>query len=50
MTATAQALYLHRHTVASHLERIAEATGHDPLSPRGQEQLALGLKAVAIRN
>lgn len=49
MTASAEALYLHRHTVASHLSRIGETTGYDPLLPRGQEQLALGLKALAIR-
>lgn len=49
MTASAEALYLHRHTVAAHLSRIGETTGHDPLLPRGQEQLALGLKALAIR-
>jgi hypothetical protein len=32
------------------LERVRELTGHDPQTPRGQEQLALGLEALAVRD
>lgn len=50
MNATAAAIYAHRHTIAHRLGRIRELTGHDPQTPRGQAQLALGLQALAIRN
>jgi DNA-binding PucR family transcriptional regulator len=50
MNATAAAIYAHRHTIAHRLGRIRELTGHDPQTPRGQAQLALGLQALAICN
>ena len=48
MNATAGAVFAHRHTVASRLERIRALTGHDPLTPAGQAQLALGLQALDV--
>ena len=50
MNATAAAIYAHRHTIAYRLERVRELTGHDPQTPSGQEQLALGLKALVLRD
>ena len=50
MNATAAAIYAHRHTIAYRLERVRELTGHDPQTPSGQEQLALGLKALVVRD
>jgi hypothetical protein len=49
MNATAAAVYAHRHTVASRLDRVRVLTGHDPLTPVGQAQLALGLQALDIQ-
>jgi sugar diacid utilization regulator len=49
MNATAAAVYAHRHTVASRLERVRGLTGHDPLTPLGQAQLAVGLQALDIQ-
>ena len=49
MRSTAAAVYAHRHTVAQRLQRIHALSGHDPQAPLGQEQLALGLKALAVR-
>ena len=49
MNATAGAVFAHRHTVASRLERIRALTGHDPLTPAGQAQLALGLQALDVQ-
>jgi DNA-binding PucR family transcriptional regulator len=49
MNATAAAIYAHRHTIAYRLERVRDLTGHDPQTPRGQEELGLGLKALALR-
>jgi hypothetical protein len=49
MNATAAAIYAHRHTVASRLDRVRALTGHDPLTPLGQAQLALGLQALDIQ-
>ena len=49
MNATAGAVFAHRHTVASRLERIRALTGHDPLTPAGQAQLTLGLQALAVQ-
>ena len=49
MNATAAAIYAHRHTVSSRLERVRALTGHDPLTPVGQAQLALGLQALDIQ-
>jgi sugar diacid utilization regulator len=48
MRATAAAVYAHRHTVAARLDRIRELTGHDPQAPLGQQQLSLGLQALAV--
>jgi hypothetical protein len=50
MRSTAAAVYAHRHTVAQRLQRIHAISGHDPQAPLGQEQLALGLKALAVRD
>jgi DNA-binding PucR family transcriptional regulator len=49
MNATANAVYAHRHTVASRLERVRALTGHDPQTPLGQAQLALGLQALDVQ-
>ncbi|WP_028068078.1 PucR family transcriptional regulator [Solirubrobacter soli] len=49
MNATAATIYAHRHTVASRLDRVRALTGHDPLTPLGQAQLALGLQALDIQ-
>ena len=49
MNATAIAVYAHRHTVASRLERVRTLTGHDPQTPLGQAQLALGLQALDVQ-
>jgi hypothetical protein len=49
MNATAAAIFAHRHTVASRLDRVRALTGHDPLTPVGQAQLALGLQALDIQ-
>jgi hypothetical protein len=49
MNATAVAVYAHRHTVASRLERVRTLTGHDPQTPLGQAQLALGLQALDVQ-
>jgi hypothetical protein len=48
MNATATAVFAHRHTVAHRLERIRALTGHDPLTPGGQAELALGLRASVV--
>jgi PucR C-terminal helix-turn-helix domain/GGDEF-like domain len=48
VSATASALYAHRHTISYRLERIRELTGLDPFSSRGRESLGLGLKARHI--
>jgi hypothetical protein len=50
MNATALAVYAHRHTVSSRLDRVRALTGHDPLTTLGQAQLALGLQALDIQN
>ncbi len=50
MNATAAAVFAHRHTVASRLERVRTLTGHDPQTPLGQAQLALGLQALAVQD
>jgi hypothetical protein len=49
MNATAAAIYAHRHTVSSRLDRVRALTGLDPLTPVGQAQLALGLQALDIQ-
>jgi len=48
MNATAAAIYAHRHTVSNRLERLHALTGHDPQTPEGQTQLALGLQALEV--
>jgi hypothetical protein len=49
MNATAAAIHAHRHTVRNRLERLRELTGHDPQTPAGQAQLALGLQALRVQ-
>jgi hypothetical protein len=49
MNATAVAVHAHRHTVSSRLERVRALTGHDPQTPLGQAQLALGLQALDVQ-
>ncbi len=49
MNATAAAVYAHRHTVGNRLERVRVLTGHDPQTPAGQAQLALGLQALDVQ-
>ncbi|MGB8880094.1 MAG: helix-turn-helix domain-containing protein, partial [Solirubrobacteraceae bacterium] len=44
MNATAAAIFAHRHTIASRLERIHELTGLDPTLCEDRERLGLGLK------
>jgi hypothetical protein len=41
---TASAIFAHRHTIASRLERIRELTGLDPTIFDDRERLGLGLK------
>jgi len=48
MKATAQTLFVHRHTVAHRLGRIKELTGLDPAIGDDRERLSLGLKAYRI--
>jgi hypothetical protein len=48
MTATAAAIFAHRHTVSYRLERLHELTGLDPLHFEDRERLALGLKLHRI--
>jgi hypothetical protein len=44
MNVTAAAVFAHRHTIASRLERIRELTGLDPTRYEDRERLGLGLK------
>jgi sugar diacid utilization regulator len=48
LNGTATAVYAHRHTVAKRLERIRELTGHDPQTPAGLAELALGLQSLVV--
>jgi sugar diacid utilization regulator len=48
VTATAEELFTHRHTVRYRLERVRELSGHDIFSTEGRERLALGLKAMRV--
>jgi sugar diacid utilization regulator len=48
MNATALAVFAHRHTIASRLERIHDLTGLDPAVSDDREQLGLGLKAYRL--
>jgi hypothetical protein len=50
LSATADAVHAHRHTVGYRLARITELTGHDARTPDGQRQLTLGLQALTLRN
>jgi DNA-binding PucR family transcriptional regulator len=44
MNVTASAVFAHRHTIASRLDRIRELTGLDPARYEDRERLGLGLK------
>jgi sugar diacid utilization regulator len=48
MSATAAAIFAHRHTVAYRLERVHELTGLDPVVSEDRERLALGIKIHRI--
>jgi sugar diacid utilization regulator len=48
MNATARAIFAHRHTVASRLERVKELSGLDPQISEDRERLGLGIKAYRI--
>jgi hypothetical protein len=48
MSATAQAIFTHRHTVGYRLDRVRELTGLDPMNSEHRERLGLGLKALRI--
>jgi sugar diacid utilization regulator len=45
VSATAQAIFAHRHTVSYRLERVRELTGLDPGAAEDRERLGLGCKA-----
>jgi sugar diacid utilization regulator len=45
VSATAQAIFAHRHTVSYRLERIRDLTGLDPGGAEDRERLGLGCKA-----
>ena len=47
-SATAAAIYAHRHTVAYRLDRVRELTGLNPTTSEDRERLGLGLKALRI--
>ena len=47
-SATAAAIYAHRHTVSYRLERVRELTGLNPGASEDRERLGLGLKALRI--
>ena len=47
-SATAAAIYAHRHTVSYRLERVRELTGLNPSASEDRERLGLGLKALRI--
>ena len=47
-SATAAAIYAHRHTVSYRLERVRELTGLNPAASEDRERLGLGLKALRI--
>lgn len=47
VTATAESLGVHRHTVRNHLDRIREVSGLDPRSLDGAVQLKLAILALA---
>jgi hypothetical protein len=48
VTATAERLFTHRHTIRYRLERVRELSGHDLASTEGREKLSLGLKAMRV--
>jgi sugar diacid utilization regulator len=47
-SATAAAIFAHRHTVSYRLERVRELTGLNPAASEDRERLGLGLKALRI--
>jgi sugar diacid utilization regulator len=47
-SATAAAIFAHRHTVSYRLERVRELTGLNPGASEDRERLGLGLKALRI--
>jgi hypothetical protein len=49
MNATAIGVHAHRHTISSRLVRVRALTGHDPQTPLGQAQLALGIQALDLQ-
>jgi hypothetical protein len=49
VSATAQAIFAHRHTISNRLERLKQLTGHDPQTAHGLTQLALGLQALDVQ-
>ena len=48
VSAAAERLFTHRHTVRYRLDRVRELSGHDLGSTEGREQLSLGLKAMRV--
>ncbi|MGI9557218.1 MAG: PucR family transcriptional regulator, partial [Solirubrobacterales bacterium] len=48
VSATAEKLFTHRHTVRYRLDRVRELSGHDLSSTEGRERLSLGLKAMRV--
>ncbi len=48
MNLTATAVFAHRHTIASRLDRIHQLTGLDPNHHEGRERLGLGLKLYRL--
>jgi hypothetical protein len=49
MNAAAGRIFAHRHTVAHRLKLVRELTGLDPQTGAGLAELALGLKALVVR-
>lgn len=47
-SATAAAIFAHRHTISYRLERVRELTGLNPAASEDRERLGLGLKALRI--
>jgi hypothetical protein len=48
ISAAAETVFAHRHTISYRLERIAELSGLNPLKTEDRERLGLGLKAYRI--
>ena len=47
-SATAAAIFAHRHTVSYRLDRVRDLTGLNPGASEDRERLGLGLKALRI--